>query len=196
MKKTIFSSLSVILIIGIQSCGKKKGSFTTDKSTYTQRELITVSNTTVKESTYYKWSFGGTEIVGKNPSFTIPDNTPAGSFEIKVLPTNNLSTTSNFKEHSEFVTIVDAEEGVLTFWKLKNNNFTKGNIQITINGQTKTISQEYSSSPTCGESGSGCAIFTGLKKGKYEYTAVGSNLNIGGNVTISKPFDCVKVLIE
>lgn len=57
-----------------------------------------------------------------------------------------------------------------------------GNISVTVNGVTKTITQYYSSgAPACGASG--CATFD-LPAGTYAFTASCTSKNWNGNITI------------
>ena len=75
-------NLAITILLGsamaVATGCKKKGDFTTDKAVYKQGEVITVTNTTVKGAENYTWTFGGVEVVGENPVYTIPENTPVG----------------------------------------------------------------------------------------------------------------------
>ena len=57
-----------------------------------------------------------------------------------------------------------------------------GNITVVCNGQTRTISSYYSSTPACGASG--CANFT-LSPGTYPFTANCTGRSWNGNITIT-----------
>jgi hypothetical protein len=72
--------------------------------------------------------------------------------------------------------------GDAIFWVA--SDFGLGNIDVTCNGVTKTISSFYSSgAPACGSSG--CANFS-FSPGKYSFTARASSTTWNGDVTITK----------
>ena len=71
--------------------------------------------------------------------------------------------------------------GQLTFWI--RTDLGCGNINVTCNGVTKTITQYYSSgAPNCGATG--CASFT-LNPGTYSFTASCSGRTWSGNNTVT-----------
>ena len=70
--------------------------------------------------------------------------------------------------------------GQATFWIA--SDLGCGNINVTCNGITRTISQYYASTPSCGASG--CANFT-LNPGNYSFTASCSGKNWSGNISVT-----------
>ena len=112
--------LAVTLLLGsafaVATGCKKKGDFTTDKMVYKQGEVIYVTNTTEKEAKNYTWTFGGVEVVGDNPVYTIPDNTPVGTFEISILPHNFENTSDSWKRTTMSVMVEEAEEAQVMFY--------------------------------------------------------------------------------
>lgn len=196
MKHFKIFTLTLVLLIGVVGC-KKTGDFTTDKSVYTQGDVITTSNTTKKTSEFYKWTFGGIEVVADEPIYTIPDNTPVGTFEISMLPVNNLNVTDSWKRTSRYVNIEEAEKGKIIFF-LPTTYFTSGasdeEATITINGESKTIII-YSSYPSC-ESNNNlfAATFDNLKSGDHDYIINGSSSNssyyLSGSIEVEDGFDC------
>ncbi|MCE1166886.1 MAG: hypothetical protein LWX70_02195 [Sphingobacteriia bacterium] len=89
-------------------------------------------------------------------------------------------TTSCSDEEGQYANLT----GSVTFW---TKNIGTSNPVVTINGVDATISQNYSSTPSCGASG--CATFA-LAPGTYQYTAFG-NQSWSGYITISSEGDCV-----
>lgn len=196
--KILFLSIAIISL-SITSC-KKKGDFTTDKTTYQQGEVITVTNTTEKASKYYKWTFGGVEIEGENPVYTIPENTPVGSFTITVLPVNSLSTTANSKESSRTVMIEEAEKAKAIFFLPEpywaNGTNESCTITFTVDGTnlSETITVN-ASVPDCNSNNNlSAATFDNLKSGMYDYNVDGSSsagsYNLSGSLDLEDGFDC------
>ena len=198
MKKTL--TLLTVTALAMLSC-KKTGDFTTDKTTYKQGEVITVTNTTEKPSKFYKWDFGGVEIEGENPVYTIPENTPVGSFTISILPVNNLNTTDNWKRSSRTVMIEEAEKAKVIFF-LPEPYFQGGTNEtctIIFDKDDSTVESKsvgvFSTFPSC-ESNNNlqAATFDNLPAGTYSYTLDGTS-SIGsyflsGSVTLEDGFDC------
>ena len=186
---------SVIMIFSLFMSCKKSGDFTTDKTTYKQGEVITVTNTTKKASKYYKWDFGGVEIVDLNPVYTLPKTTPVGSFTISILPVNSLNTTDNWKKGSKTVSVEEAEEAKFLFYLSQPVLSASDEVCIiTIEGMSKTISVN-SIAPSC-ESNNNlhAATFDNLKSGDYNYTINGSSssgsYSFSGVLELEDGFDC------
>ncbi|MFK8036946.1 MAG: hypothetical protein AB8B74_01550 [Crocinitomicaceae bacterium] len=199
MKIKIVLTVVLAVSLGLTSC-KKRGDFTTDKEEYAQGEVITVTNTTVKESEFYKWDFGGVEVIDKNPIYTLPENTPVGSFTINVLPVNSLNTTGNWKEYSRTVNIVEAEKAKIIFFLSKsalsgsNETWT---VETTVRDETvsKTLSDISSFAPNCESNNNLDAItFDNLPSGDYLFTIKGtsstSNIIYNDAVNLENGFDC------
>lgn len=187
-------SSSVLLLLFISSC-KKSGDFTTDKEVYKQGEVITVTNKTEKASKYYKWNFGGAEVVGVNPVYTIPNNTPVGSFDITILPVNSMNTTNNWKSTTKSVMIEEAEEAkVIFFLQSPVTGGSNETCTITFEGENKTVSA-YASTPSCDNNNNlDAATFDNLPSGTYDFTLSGSSSGgsyfYQGSVELEDGFDC------
>jgi hypothetical protein len=118
--------------------------------------------------------------------------TISGTFNFKAINplTNATVTVSNGSFHNVPVTDYNSSgggggttttTGQATFWC--NSDLGCGNITVTCNGQTSTISKYFSATPSCGTSG--CASFT-LNPGTYPFTAKCSSKNWNGNITVTK----------
>jgi hypothetical protein len=199
MRKKYIIILLAVFGFGILSC-KKSGDFTTDKDTYKQGEVITITNTTEKASKYYKWTFGGVEIEGEAPVYTIPENTPIGSFTITVLPVNSLNTTDNWKKSSRTVMIEEAEKAKAIFFLPKpywpNGTNESCTITLTVDGTdlSETITVN-ASIPDCDSNNNlSAATFDNLKSGTYSYIVDGSSSTgsyyLFGSIELEDGFDC------
>lgn len=197
MKKLSILSLIAILALSITGC-KKKGQFTTDKETYKQGEVITVTNETEKSAKYYSWTFGGVEVQGENPVYTIPESTPVGSFEISILPKNSQGTTDSWKRNSKTVMVEEGDFARVTFYIV---NPRTGNQNETFSVNTPD-GQVYGGSvinytPTCGVNVSGAIVFENLPAGDFDYQVLGSSssgsYNLTGTVTLESGSDCQRV---
>lgn len=199
MRKKYSILLLAVFGFGILSC-KKSGDFTTDKDTYKQGEVITITNTTEKASKYYKWTFGGVEIEGEAPVYTIPENTPIGSFTITVLPVNSLNTTDNWKKSSRTVMIEEAEKAKAIFFLPKpywpNGTNESCTITLTVDGTdlSETITVN-ASIPDCDSNNNlSAATFDNLKSGTYSYIVDGSSSTgsyyLFGSIELEDGFDC------
>lgn len=196
--KTLFLA-SLTLAIGFTSC-KKSGDFTTDKDTYKQGEVITITNTTEKASKYYKWTFGGVEVEGEAPVYTIPENTPVGSFTITVLPVNSLNTTDNWKKSSRTVMIEEAEEAKAIFFLPSaywpNGTNESCTVTLTVDGtDLSDVIYVNSSIPDCSSNNNlSAATFDNLKSGTYNYIVDGSSsagsYYLWGSIELEDGFDC------
>ncbi|MFK8044636.1 MAG: hypothetical protein AB8B72_04025 [Crocinitomicaceae bacterium] len=199
MKTKLILTAALAITVGLTAC-KKRGDFTTDKQEYAQGDVITVTNTTEKASEFYKWYFNGVEVIDENPVYTIPEETPVGSFTIKVLPVNSLNTTANSKEYSRTVNIVEAEKAQVIFFLPQpywaggtNENCT---VTFTQPGQVnqRTIGVDPTI-PNC-ESSNNLSAFQieNLKSGTYDYNVSGSSsagsYDLSGTITLDDGFDC------
>tara|TARA_Y100001968_G_scaffold331648_1_gene386982 strand:+ start:2175 stop:2492 length:318 start_codon:yes stop_codon:yes gene_type:complete len=71
--------------------------------------------------------------------------------------------------------------GDVTFWKNSNG---MGVIDVTIDGETSSITDIYASTPDCGWQG--CAVFNDLEIGSYNYTATNGVDSWSGDLDISE----------
>jgi hypothetical protein len=198
MKNLTTLALVVILALAATGC-KKKGQFSTDKETYKQGDIITVTNETKKSAKYYSWSLGGTSVEGENPVFTIPESTPVGSFEISILPKNSKNTTGSWKENSNTVMIEAAEKAEIIFHlPSPRTGSSSETFTVTIDNVDHSGSV-YSYTPTCGESNPYAATFDNMAAGEYYYTIYGSgsgSYNLSGYVTLDDGFDCQRINVK
>jgi len=198
MKIKLVLTAALAVTIGLSAC-KKRGDFTTDKQEYAQGDVITVTNTTQKASEFYKWDFGGVEVIAENPIYTLPENTPVGTFTINVLPVNSLNTTDNWKGYSRTVNVVEAEKAKVIFY-LPESSLSGSNeeweVEMTVNGETisKTITGT-SGFPDCDNNNNFNAItFDNLPSGDYLLTIRGtsstSSVTYNDAVNLENGFDC------
>lgn len=200
MKKLNLIVLTLAVATVIVGC-KKKGDFFTDKDTYKQGEVITVTNTTEKEAKHYKWDFGGEEVIAENPVYEIPENAPVGTFTISILPVNSLNTTDNWKRNSKTVTIEEAEQAKFLFY-LPTPWTGSADEECTITRYnedgsvaeiiTIDVDADY---PDCGSSNNpGAATFDNLKSGEHEFLFEGSSSSggytVGATLELEDGFDC------
>ncbi|MFD1550635.1 hypothetical protein DNU06_14890 [Putridiphycobacter roseus] len=194
MQKKQFLFTTLIICLLLISC-KKNGEFITDKTTYKQGEIITVSNTTEKSSKFYKWDFGGVEIIEINPTYTLPENTPVGSFTISILPVNSLNTTDNWKKGSKTVDIVEAEEAKFLFYLSAPILSASDEICVITIGDVSKEVAVHELAPNCESKNNLNAVtFDHLKPGTYDYLIHGSSSSgeytLTGKSTLTYGYDC------
>ena len=70
--------------------------------------------------------------------------------------------------------------GNVTFWQKTGSGY--GITVVSLNGVSSNITSEKSSAPDCGSSG--CAVFSQLKTGTYDYAASDGTSNWSGSITV------------
>lgn len=132
----------------------------------------------------YAWDFGdGTSSVSPKPSHRFEE---AGQYGVSV-------TVQNESGSATETTVVDVREpdADLYFWTQTNVN---GQIQVTIDGQTRFVVAYYTQFPGCMR-GAGMAEFLDLPYGTYSYTAVAqSGKPWNGTVTLGK--HCTNIVLN
>lgn len=132
----------------------------------------------------YAWDFGdGTSSTSPEPSHRFEQ---AGQYGVSV-------TVQNASGAATDTTVVEVSEpeADLYFWTQTNVN---GQIQVTIDGQTRFVVAYYTQYPGC-QRNLGMAEFIDLPYGTYNYTAVAqSGKPWNGTVTLGKP--CTNVVLN
>ncbi|MFK7783833.1 MAG: hypothetical protein AB8B56_01890 [Crocinitomicaceae bacterium] len=192
MKKLVIGILCVSAVLTSVGC-KKKGDFTTDKAVYIQGEVITVTNTTEKGAENYTWRFGGVEVVGENPVYTIPKSTPVGTFEISILPHNFENTSDSWKRTTMSVMVEEAEEAKMIFYlPSPRTGSPNETFSVTIDSETKygSVGNSYS----CTSTNPNAATFKDMPSGEYDYEISGSSSSgtyyLYGTVELENGFSC------
>jgi hypothetical protein len=168
------------------SCQKQPtASFTTDKNEYVAGETIKLTSTSL-EANSYKWTLpDGTTLTSKDVDFNLSPNRDNSSlsFKLEVFSKNGKKSSDASK-----TVYVKAAKGDVLFWNKYATNYPIG---VAIGNETKTISKDYSSSPSnC--NATGCANFN-LKVGTHQYYAIDSEgSEWQGTVTITKD-GCLKM---
>ena len=186
MKNRVIYSIIALTMV-IVSCNKQPVSeFETDKTTYTAGETVKLTNKSV-DARSYKWTMpDGQTSSSPSVDYTLSQNAPDGTLTFKL---EAISKKGNKKSESSKSVTVKAATGSAMFWNCVTCN---GNlpIYVTIDGTTKSITNAYSSTPSCGTAD--CANFT-LKVGNYSYTATDNIIsNWSGTITVTKGV-CTKV---
>ena len=185
MKKTKLLLLALITTATIlTSCQKQPtADFSMDKSEYTAGEKVMLTSKSL-EAHSYKWTMpDGQTSSSKDVNYTISSSAPDGtlSFKLEVSSKNGKK-----KDEVQRSVSVKAATGEVVFWQSPSCGC--GVTNVTINGQTKQITSDYTSSPSCGASG--VATFS-LKAGTYPYTATDGTKTWNGNSTITAK-SCLK----
>lgn len=194
MKHKFFWLFALLLLTGCDGCDKKEapdlGSITYQPGIgiYPNDVLVfSVSNYAPDDSGpySYSWDFGdGGTSTSKEPTHKF---TESGQYGVTVTVTNETGS-----DDASVVITVGEEEGDIYFWT--NTNYY-GQIQVTLNSHTATVTQWHTQFPGCGI-GQGFAEFIDLPWGTYSYSAI-SQFNGGawsGTVEIND--NCTKVLLN
>ena len=189
MKKVIKALFTAIAVLSISSCQKTPvAGFTTDKTEYVAGETIKLINTSTDAETF-KWTFpDGTTGTVANYDLITEDTDPAATLTIKLE-----AFSKNGKKTSETTKTVTlkAATGNVTFWQMTGSGYDDTAVELT--GLTSIITSEYDAAPDCGATG--CAVFTNIKVGTYNYAASDGTAEWTGSVTVKKD-GCTLIELE
>ena len=166
MKTHLFALTALLIVLTTSSCQKKpKASFSTDKESYAQGELISCKDKSTDAYSIFWTVKGPEEYRGKNPDFSFYPAT-AGNYEITqscYSKNNKLSDKS-----TKSITVKGpppAPNGSVIFYTTYHNsaiNVFKDNVLMG------TITQMYTSTPACGASN---CVTLSFPPGSYQFVA-------------------------
>lgn len=178
--KKIMAAAMLFAGMFLASCSKTPtADFTLDKSEYTAGETVKCTNKS-QSATAYKWMFpDGQTSANTNVNYILNENTPAGTYTIKLEAKNNKGKTDEGQKSFS----VKAATGQLTVWTSRTSA-NGGQINVKIdNAAYGSVTQYYNSVPSCGSNG---CVTANLSVGSHSIYATDGALEWNGTINVQK----------